>query len=178
MKQFLKTKLDDGDIIVNNSTENKKFLKIAYEHAEADSDLKTTKVGTIIVNNGEIIARGANKYPPGIKHNERRLADPYFWVDHAERQAVYFSAKNGVKLDNSIMYMPWFPCSPCAFAIISAGISKLVTHHPLVLKTEKEWLTDIRNGIQLLIEAKITVETVTERLNNITHTFSTKKWKP
>ncbi|MBL7100801.1 MAG: cytidine deaminase [Nanoarchaeota archaeon] len=47
---------------------------------------------------------------------------------HAEIKAITHSAKKGIKIEGSTMYMnEWFPCDNCAKAIIEAGIEKFVT---------------------------------------------------
>ena len=46
---------------------------------------------------------------------------------HAEVRAICRAAENGVALEGGTIYLSeWFPCLPCAIAIIEAGLSTLV----------------------------------------------------
>ncbi|MEJ2744129.1 MAG: deaminase [bacterium] len=46
---------------------------------------------------------------------------------HAEVRAVCRAAEAGISVKGGTMYLSeWFPCAPCAMAIIEAGISRLV----------------------------------------------------
>jgi len=53
--------------------------------------------------------------------------------------------------------MPWLPCIPCANAVISAGISKLVVHKQMVERTRKGWIEELKNAVQIMKEAKIDI---------------------
>jgi len=45
---------------------------------------------------------------------------------HAEQNAILFAAKNGIKTDNSTLYVTHSPCIDCAKSISQAGIIKVV----------------------------------------------------
>lgn len=45
---------------------------------------------------------------------------------HAEANAVYFAARNGVSVEGQEIYCTMEPCTKCAEAIIQSGISKVV----------------------------------------------------
>jgi deoxycytidylate deaminase len=46
---------------------------------------------------------------------------------HAEIRAICRAAEEGVPVKGGTIYLSeWFPCAPCAIAIIEAGLSKLV----------------------------------------------------
>jgi len=46
-------------------------------------------------------------------------------VIHAEANAIYFCAKNGLKTNGTVLYTTMSPCVQCALAIIQAGIKKV-----------------------------------------------------
>jgi dCMP deaminase len=73
-------------------------------------------------------AAGINGFPMGVQHTPARWERPakYMWVEHAERNAIYYAAQRGIKTHGSTMYCPWAACHDCARAIVQAGISKLV----------------------------------------------------
>lgn len=87
---------------------------------------------------------------PSMRHGEpmhivetkldpKRWSRPekYNWVEHAERNAIYAAAREGVRLDGATMYITAedaktgamrrsFPCNDCARAIIQVGIKTVV----------------------------------------------------
>ena len=69
---------------------------------------------------------------------------------HAEANAVYFAAKNGVSVNGATMYCTTEPCVKCAEAIVQSGIQKVV------------YRQDYRDhsGLELLNEAYVVVERV------------------
>ena len=52
----------------------------------------------MIVNNSGITVSTCNTFPKGVKSSKERLERPlkYFYIEHAERGAVYEAAKLGV----------------------------------------------------------------------------------
>ena len=66
---------------------------------------------------------------------------------HAEANAVYFAARNGVSVNGAIIYCTMEPCVKCAEAIVQSGIQKVV------------YSKDYRDhsGIDLLNEAYVVV---------------------
>ena len=57
---------------------------------------------------------------------------------HAEIRAICRAAERGVPVGGGTIYLSeWFPCAPCALAIIEAGISRLViTEEPNFAKDD------------------------------------------
>jgi dCMP deaminase len=45
---------------------------------------------------------------------------------HAEANAIYFAARNGVSVQGAIIYSTMEPCTKCAEAIVQSGIAKVV----------------------------------------------------
>jgi dCMP deaminase len=52
----------------------------------------------------------------------------YSWVEHAERNAVYYAARHGITLMGAKAYLNWIPtpCADCARAFIQAGIIEVI----------------------------------------------------
>ena len=79
--------------------------------------------------NNTILATGYNWFPLGVDEEvlpaRRVRPEKYFWTEHAERNAVYSAALNGVKLCYSIAYSTAHPCVDCARALIQAGVTDL-----------------------------------------------------
>jgi len=97
------------------STIDVTWMKIALTEAGlAHSDVP---VGSIIVQSGQLIARGHNR--------KEETNDP---TDHAEIVALRNASRQigSWRLDNCTLYTTLEPCPMCAEAIIQARISKLV----------------------------------------------------
>lgn len=90
----------------------------------------TTKCSAIIVGpDHEIRSTGYNGFPRGfIDHDKEKWVKPekYFWVEHAERNAIYNAARMGTSLLDCDIYVSHFPCVDCARAIIQSGITRVI----------------------------------------------------
>lgn len=106
------------------------YLDAAKREALQSPDTSRKTGCVIVVRNGEIY--GHNSFPSGVQITPERLERPhkYVFTEHAERNAIYWAARKGVPLYDSIMYLPWFPCADCARAIVQSGIRELVSYEP------------------------------------------------
>lgn len=86
-----------------------------------------TKVGCIIVKDGEIIAMGYNHFPDDYKYPTTRegefLDTKYPYIIHAEADALIGCTKE--QLYNAVMYASLFPCNECAKLISLSGIKTI-----------------------------------------------------
>lgn len=109
------------------------------------------QVGVVIARNGRIISTGYNGAPAGMPHCDHSNDPPNIGgcevVEHAERNAIAYSARYGVALDGAQMFCTHAPCLSCAKSIINAGIESVGYITPYRL-TE---------GLDLLRAAKIRV---------------------
>lgn len=112
---------------------DQRFLDLA-KHIAGWSKDRSTQVGAVIVGpQREIRSTGYNGFPPGVddrpdvRHERPRK---YLFVEHAERNAIYFAALNGVRLEGCTLYVTMFPCADCARGIIRAGIKRVVAPKP------------------------------------------------
>jgi dCMP deaminase len=100
------------------------YFKIVDAVKEKSKDLDT-KVGCIIVGpEGEIRSTGYNGFCRHVDDTAERWSKPskYWWVEHAERNAVYNAARMGISLNDCRAYVQISPCVHCARALIQAGI--------------------------------------------------------
>ena len=82
------------------------------------------KVGALAAGpDHDIRLSGFNGLPNGVADLPERLAFPeaYKWGEHAERNLIYFAAKNGIALSGCTIYTQSPPCLECTKAIIAAG---------------------------------------------------------
>lgn len=105
------------------------FLKIA-ETVKLKSKDESTQIGAVIVGtDNEVLSTGYNSFPRGIDDNvkeRQERPEKYFWMVHAEMNAILNAARVGTKLKDSVIYITsGLPCSNCARAIINAGIKKV-----------------------------------------------------
>jgi dCMP deaminase len=169
-------------IKVTKANKHVPLLKEAYEFAWKHSDDKSTKTGAVIVtpNLNQILAYGTNCFPPGVVMSEERFLSPlkYKFIEHAERDAIYSAAKQGIKLEGSTMYMPWSPCHDCARAIIESGIEELVGHKSMIMKTPQDWQGSIDDASEMLHEAGIRLFMYDGKLGGVKGLFRYEEWSP
>lgn len=134
------------------------FMDWAWRAAEASPD-PDTKNGAILVSPlGDVVLAACNRFPRGVEETAARWERPakYQFVEHAERNAIYQAAHNGLKTAGLTMVCPWAACAECARAIIQAGIVRLV-REPLPVSS---WSESIALGDQLFSEAGVEVVTL------------------
>ena len=110
---------------------SKRFLEICETVAGWSED-RDHHVGAVIVGPGhEIRATGYNGLPRGVQASDdarfdRASGEKFFWIEHAERNAIYNAARSGAALDGCTIFVNRFPCADCARAIIQSGIVRVV----------------------------------------------------
>lgn len=137
-----------------------RHFKTCDEFAAHSPD-PSRKTGAVIVDYwGEEISCGYNHFPHRIKITEERLARPakYKWMEHAERDAIYYAAAKGIGTAGCTMYLTWYPCVDCARAIIQAEIGNLVCREPDW--NDAVWADDFGIVKEMLAEAGIPVRFV------------------
>jgi dCMP deaminase len=137
---------------------DQRFLALA-EHVGSWSKDGGRKVGTVIVDKSLTLkAVGYNGFPRQVRDDiEERYVRPlkYKWTEHAERNAIYSAAKQGISIDGCVIYIPWFPCVECTRAIIQSGITRVVCIQPDF--NDPQWGDDFKIAISMLKEAKISI---------------------
>lgn len=108
----------------------------AIKTAKGSTCLKR-QVGAVIVKDNQLIARGYNSSPPGVKgcnvkgyciraksQSGKDLDNCY--AVHAEMNAITECAKMGISLAGATMYVTHYPCIHCLKNIIASGITTIV----------------------------------------------------
>lgn len=112
------------------------YIRMAMLVAQKSKD-ESTKIGCVIVSqDNTVLSTGFNGFPRGVKEVldgqpiAERWARPtkYSIVEHAERNAVYNAARNGVKLLGAKAYLNIAPtpCADCCRGLIQAGITEII----------------------------------------------------
>lgn len=162
------------------------FLNIAKEIARLSYCVRS-KVGAVLVKDGNIISFGYNGTPSGITNDCEMRAylddsaafmDPE-WIDitwplkdedghryklltkpnviHAESNAILKAAKSGHAVEGSTLYLTLSPCLDCCKLVLQSGIKRVV------------YLKDYRNldGVEFLnqfikVEKYVTTNVLSE----------------
>ena len=136
---------------------NKRWMSLAQLVATWSKD-KSRKTGCVIVDNRQVlISLGWNGFPRGINDNKTERHErpiKYMWTEHAERNAIYNAAAKGIAILGCTMYLTWYPCAPCARAIIQSGIIKLIAIEPNW--NDETWKDDFCIVKEMLNEAEVT----------------------
>lgn len=142
------------------------FIEICGVLAKRSKD-ENTKIGCVIVGpSHEVRSMGYNCFPRGINDSlpERQLRpSKYFWLEHAERNAVYNSARIGVSLVGCTCYIPGIPCYDCARGLIQAGITEVVCGSNVI---PERWRASCEPSLVMLEEAGVMIRlpNISERL--------------
>lgn len=136
------------------------FRQIAHTVKLKSKD-KHTQIGAVIVgSNSEIRSTGYNSFPRGIEdfHDERQLRpEKYYFMTHAEQNAVINAARIGVSTNGCKMYMTCsIPCADCAKAIINAGIVEIFCE-PIDEEMETRWGEHTKRSLIMFKEAGVKV---------------------
>jgi dCMP deaminase len=137
------------------------FLNIA-ESVKLRSKDPRTHIGAVIVGqDNEILSTGYNSFPRGIDDgapDRWEAPEKYFWVEHAERNAIFNAARIGVSLRDSKMYLTCgVPCSDCAKGIISSGIRKIWCKKRDTTKNRELWDKHAEVSLQMFKESGVEI---------------------
>lgn len=103
------------------------ILKHNADVKTLSDDAETQTMAVLVLRNGQTI-RASNTLPSQCRSDRSRTTRPhkYEWIEHSERNAIYYAARNGMSTLDATMYIEWYPCADCARAIVQAGVSQLV----------------------------------------------------
>ena len=101
------------------------FMNIARE-VSTRSTCDRKHVGAVIVRNKTILSTGYNGSIKGLPHRDdagHEMVDGHcIRTTHAEANAIVQAAKNGIKTDDSEIYVTASPCYNCFKLIANSGI--------------------------------------------------------
>lgn len=101
------------------------FINIAKETSTLSHCVRS-KVGAVLVKDGNIISFGYNGTPSGMDNSceEDNVTFPH--VIHAECNAILKAAKTGNSVDGSTLYLTLSPCLDCSKLILQSAIKRVV----------------------------------------------------
>jgi dCMP deaminase len=137
------------------------FLNIA-EQVKLKSKDQSTQIGAVIVGEDkEVLSTGYNSFPRGLddsKQERQERPEKYFWMEHAERNAIYNAARIGVSLKNSTIYLTsGLPCMDCARGIVNSGVKTVYCKQVCTTKNKDKWDESQKKSLELLRECDIDV---------------------
>ena len=101
------------------------YMNVAKEIATL-SHCTRSKVGAVLVKDGNVISFGYNGTPSGMDNCCERDNVTLPHVIHAEVNAVLKAAKTGTSVDGSTLYLTLSPCLDCSKLILQAGVKRVV----------------------------------------------------
>ncbi len=132
------------------------------DHIASWSEDRDFQVGCVIVDpEGHVVrATGYNGLPRGVSDTDdarfdRPSGEKFFWIEHAERNAVYNAARAGVSLAGCTAYVNRFPCADCGRALIQSGVTKIVA--PPIPRADGALDNSFQVSAQMLAEAGLTL---------------------
>ena len=144
---------------------------------------KYTKVGAIITGSDhEIRSTGFNSFVRGMNDDipeRQERPEKYWWIEHAERNAIYNAARQGISTNGSTLVCVWAACSDCARAIIQSGISELITINTNDDEADQRWKESNQFGLEMLNEVGIKIVKLDSVYGNLTPILRNGvKWLP
>jgi len=104
------------------------FMQMAELVATKSKD-RSTKVGCVIVGpNHEVRTTGYNGFCRGVNDDvdfRHEKPEKYFWTEHAERNAIFNAARNGIPLEGCTAYVTLLPCADCTRGLIQSGVKRI-----------------------------------------------------
>lgn len=141
----------------------RKYVAIAEAVAALSKD-SSTKVGALIIGQThEIRSLGYNGAPRGCSADEDERGEvrpeKYFWMEHAERNAIFNAARVGTPVEGCSLVVTAPPCMDCARAIVQAGIRHVIWKTPDESFAAR-WAEHSARVLALFDECGITWETI------------------
>lgn len=145
---------------------NERFMNLSQHISKWSKDKSIGTCAIIVSPENRILSIGYNGFPSGCDDSiQERYERPekYLWTEHAERNAIYNSARNGITINNAAIFLRWFPCADCARGIIQSGIKKIVCEEPNL--NDERWGNQFKVSLQMFKECGIEVEYYMEEKN-------------
>lgn len=114
------------------------FFRTAYAFADRSKD-PSTQVGAVVVGTkgptqNRVLATGYNGAPigwgdavfPWSREGDSELKKKYYFVVHAEMNAVLSASRDGIGLLGAKVYVTHFPCFTCIKHLAQVGISEII----------------------------------------------------
>ena len=146
------------------------FMRMAYLVARKSKD-NSTKIGTVIVKDKNVVATGFNGIPAGCRDDvEIRYERPlkYEFFSHSEVNSLFQCAKLGHSSKDTQVYTLGCPCSSCARGLIQAGCKEIIIHKQWKEKAFnffERWARSCEISLGLFRESGVAIREYDKHLN-------------
>jgi len=135
------------------------WLSVAYAIAECSKDPSSQNGAVLLTVDEPAVGNlGFNHFYEGVPTNFDDRTKKLQGIEHAERDAIYTTAKNGGKTEGATLVCPWVACRDCARAILGTGIARVVCHSARMDLTDERWRADIEEALGWLVSAGVIVD--------------------
>lgn len=146
-------------INTKNNEWHKYFIEMALLVATKSKD-SSIKCGCVITTmDNVVLVTGYNGLPRGIEYEKYKTERPnkYFYTEHAERNAIFHAAREGISLKNSKAYITGPPCADCARGFIQVGTKEIYipSNHLFKKSRYDRWKESFDNAQLMFKEANI-----------------------
>ena len=135
------------------------FMQMAKLVATKSKD-RSTKVGCVIVGpNHEIRTTGYNGFCRGVDDDvdlRHEKPEKYFWAEHAERNAIYNAARNGIPLEGCTAYVTLLPCADCTRGLIQSGVKRIFVC--ILSDATRKWQESFEYSHVMALEAGVEIK--------------------
>lgn len=157
------------------------LIREAYRYAWIHSHDNHTKCGALLTDETRYpIVFGTNRYPTGFDNNKFVIDrdTKLMYIEHAERDVLYFAAKYGIKTKGLTLVAPWACCAECARAIVLCGIKKVVAHQQAFNLTPERWRESTTAGLNVLKAGGVEYELINAKIGYCQNRFDGRVWRP
>jgi dCMP deaminase len=146
------------------------LIKVAFTIALMSPDPSTQNAAFLVhPDKGRTLVQqsiAVNDFPRDVKVTPERWERPdkYFYVEHAERNAIYGAGRDGVEIQGLAMVTLWASCADCARAIIQSGITTVVRY---AMPINPSWKMSCDAGERMFSESGIEIVTIDTPMPNI-----------
>jgi len=104
------------------------WISLAYLVSQRSIDPNTKHGCVFVTPSNVVLSMGYNGPFSGINDEDVPLNRPekYYWLKHAEENAILNAAKEGIRISNCICYISGPPCDRCMRGLVTVGCQKIV----------------------------------------------------
>ena len=137
------------------------FMSMVYLAAMKSKDNQTHMGAVVVGDNKEIRSIGYNGFVRDLDDNvqeRQERPEKYYWMEHAERNAIYNASLMGVSLKGCTMYTNGVPCMDCGRAIIQSGIRTVIVDKNWEDDNSDVWLEHAKRTLEMFSEVGIRIQ--------------------
>lgn len=135
-------------------------MSMVYLVAMKSKD-KNTHIGAVIVGpDNEVRSTGCNGFVRGLDDEvvERQESpEKYYWMEHAEKNAIFNATLIPVSLKGCRMYTNGVPCMECARGVVQCGIKEVIVDGKWGGENSEKWAENAKRSLIMFEETGVKV---------------------